>query len=427
MLKKYIRVFFLASCLVWMSNAEATDVRIALVQGQKTLALQAKDKFFVKDLSSGEKQELPKGKYFAHIKEGKLFLENHRLGREVELIAKEKELMVLNGRTYDGTLVLRVEENNLLATNTIELESFLRRVLPQRTMPVWPDEAIKAQAVAARSYVLYQKQQHSGARFDLAALDKETPYLGVDARQEKAAISKLVQATQGEYLADNLGRPIMAVSTSSSGGKTESGLNAFGKAYSYLQSVEDFDKDSPDYKWDFRISPSYVTAMLEQHGYSLGRLAHIRLSKLSQPGGDRTSTGRVRYLIFGGTLGTAKITGAKLAELLNINSNYFDIEIGTPAPEKLEISIENAYGMEIGRKEIPIKVKEKEPRIGSEYMQSYHIITGGKDEKIIFHGQGKGTGVGLSAWGARELASGEEPLNYLKILKHYYPGTHLVK
>ena len=95
-------------------------------------------------------------------------------------------------------------------------------------------------------------------------------------------------------------------------------------------------------------------------------------------------------------------------------------------PEKIEILIENRYGVEVARKEVPIKVHEKEPKIWNEYMQSYHVLTGDKDEKLIFHGKGKGLGAGLSAWGARGMASGDEPKKYQEILAHYYPGTKLV-
>lgn len=427
MLKRFFSAVLISSCLFTLS-AEATDIRIALVEGQNTAALNSETTFRLRNLLSGEETVLPKGKYFAHVKEGQLQLEQQGFGQAVELLVdKGQSLPKVNGRSYDGKLVIKLVENKLLITNEVDLELLVSRILPRKTMPIWPDEAIKAQAVAARTYLLHQKQQGAERGYAIKNTDKEAPYYGLGQRTEKQAITRLVKATAGEYLVDKNGEPIYALTTSSSGGKTESGFEALGKAYSYLQSVEDYDQDSPEYKWEFRISPEYVEGLLAQNGYYLGKLANVRLSSIKEPGGDRTATGRVKYMIFGGTIGTAKLTGQRAAELFNLNSNYFDVETGTPVPEKIELPITNTYGMEIGKKEVPIKVKEEEPKIWSEYLKSYHVLTGGKAEKLIFRGQGKGSGLGLSAWGARGLANGTELKNYAEILAHYYPGTQLVK
>lgn len=428
MWKNLIGSLCLATCLMYSLEACATEVRIALVQGQKTISLRAEDEFKVLDQLSGEEQLLPKGRYFARLQDDKIFLENKPFGQVIELRAVEgKRLPMLNSRSYDGSLQLRMAGDKLLAVNKLELEKLLHRTLPDKTMPIWPDETIKAQAVATRTYILYQCQQQQGKAFDLKALDEEVNYKGLGGKVDKPAITKLIQATRGQFLTDAYDRPIYAVSTSSSGGRTEDSAAVLDKKYSYLKSLEDYDQDSPEYKWDFRISPEYISSCLEQNGFKLGKLLNIRLSSFKEPGGDRTTSGRVRYLILGGDQGTVKISGQRFSEIFNLNSNYFELVTGTPAPEKIDVPIENRYGMLIGKKEIPIKVREKEPEIWNKYMKSYHVLTGGKDEKVIFHGRGKGKGLGLSAWGARAMAGGEEPKSYEQILAYYYPGTHLVK
>lgn len=55
------------------------------------------------------------------------------------------------------------------------------------------------------------------------------------------------------------------------------------------------------------------------------------------------------------------------------------------------------------------------------------LLGGGKEEKIIFRGKGKGSGLGLSAWGARGMANADAKATYKTILAHYYPGTQLVR
>ena len=89
--------------------------------------------------------------------------------------------------------------------------------------------------------------------------------------------------------------------------------------------------------------------------------------------------------------------------------------------------IENAYGFEIGSKDINIKVNGNDQPVWKNMMRSYHLLSGGKEEKITFSGHGKGHGVGLSAWGARGLANSDESLTYADILSHYYPGARLIK
>ena len=219
----------------------------------------------------------------------------------------------------------------------------------------------------------------------------------------------------------------MAVTTSSSGGLTEAASGAWGREVSYLQSVADYDSDSPDYKWEHRATPALLEGQLAQRGYAVGKLNSVRLSPLDEPDDDRTATGRVRYVILSGSAGTAKITGEELADIIGLKSALFDVETGTPPPETLKVPIEDRYGFEVGSKDIDIKVKEEERPVWNKLLRSYHMLSGGKEEKLIFHGRGKGSGLGLSAWGARGMVVENEKITYAQILEHYYPGTRLVK
>lgn len=135
----------------------------------------------------------------------------------------------------------------------------------------------------------------------------------------------------------------------------------------------------------------------------------------------------MRYLVFAGEAGVVRISGQELAEILGLNSLLFDIETGTPPPETLKVPIENYYGMEIGSKDIDIKLKDDDKPVWKNLLRSYHMLSGVKDEKIIFRGNGRGSGLGLSAWGARGMANNLEKNDYRRILAHYYAGTHLVR
>lgn len=423
-------VFCLTSLLFIFSHSVQAEenIRVALIEEQATLEISCSDEFAVSD-SWGNTVNLPKGKYFVHIENGKVNMgDSYSFNGAVTFNSvKNKVLPKINKRSYKGTVkIIPQNDDKLLVVNELLLETYLESVLPAKTMVVWPDEAIKAQAVAARSYALYKKQ-HSNGIYDISANDSELDYEGYGSRIEKAAVSKLIKATKGQYLADSTGKAVQAVSTSSSGGKTDSAENLWGHEISYLQSVEDYDSDSPEYSWEYRATPAVLENLLAQRGYVIGKVTSIRLSPLDDKGADRTFTGRVKYVILSGNSGTAKVSGIELQQMLGLNSTLFDLETGTPVPETLKVTIENYYGMEIGSKDVNIKVKEDNKPVWKNLIRSYHILSGGKEEKIIFHGKGKGHGLGLSAWGARGMINADEKNTYKMILAHYYPGTVLMK
>lgn len=424
MLKKLTIICTFLLCFA-CSFAYAQNLRVGLAQQQATVELSCDDEFLVQ--SGATEATVPKGKYFLHVDNGRLaFDDKLSFGGDVIISGAEgKAPLQLNQRSYKGTLQVLVRDDKLTVNNNVELEAYLASVLPAKTMVVWPDEAVKAQAVAARTYAMYMAEQNAAKDFDIKAYDGELTYLGTGRDIEKAAVTKLIAATKGQYLVDGNGRLIKAVSTSSSGGRTESAASLWGKDVSYLQSVEDFDKDSPDGKWEYKASPVFIETLLAQRGYVTGKLNSVRLSPLDEKGIDRSETGRVRYLIFAGDAGVVRITGAELAEILGLNSLLFDIETGTPPPETLKVPIENYYGMEIGSKDIDIKLRDDDKPVWKNLLRSYHMLGGGKDEKIIFRGNGRGNGVGLSAWGARGMANASAKNTYRQILAHYYSGTYI--
>lgn len=427
MLKRLLLAIITFSLFIFTSTAFAAEqIRVALAMGQATVELVCEDELAVTGLD-GTRASLPKGKYFVHVENGKLaFDDKHVYASGVRLTqAAGKALPQVNKRAYKGQLQLLVQNGRLLVVNQLPLEDYLACVLPAKTMVVWPDEAVKAQAVAARSYALYKKQ-HAAADYDIIATDSELFYEGTGKRIEKDAVTKLIRATRGQYLADERGLAIEAVSTSSSGGRTESAKNLWEREVSYLQSVDDYDSDSPECSWEYRAVPALLESLLAQRGYATGRLTSIRLSPLDDRGVDRTPTGRVKYIVLSGENNTIKLSGSELMELLGLNSTLFDVETGTPVPETLKVPIENNYGMQIGSKDIDIKINEDNKPIWKNLVRSYHMLSGGKEEKIIFHGKGKGNGLGLSAWGARGLANADAKATYKTILAHYYSGTRLV-
>ena len=427
MLKKLLLICLILLSFSSVSFANAgDDLRVAIIHGQYSAEISCDDEFTIKDLATGKESTIPQGKYFLNVKDGKLTMGEQSFGEQITINRFEgKSLPQINKRRYAGSLLAKVQGDKLLINNIVNLELYLCSVLPNKTMPIWPDEAIKAQAVAARSYARYMMWQNANAAYDITANDRELTYQGTGA--EKTAISKFIKATTGQILVDKAGNPAQAVTTSSTGGRTASAKEVWGREVSYLQSVEDYDSDSPEYNWEYHASPIMVRNFLEQNGYAVGKLESIRLSPMDDADIDRSATGRVSYLLIAGDAGVVKISGLQLMQLLSLNSTLFDVETGVPVPDTLNVPITNYYGMQIGSKDINIKVKDQGEPVWKNVIRSYHLLSGGKEEKITFRGKGKGEGVGLSVWGARGMANASDKNTYRKILAHYYPGTSLIK
>jgi stage II sporulation protein D len=148
-------------------------------------------------------------------------------------------------RPYRGQLAVSVVDGRLDAVNALGLEAYLEGVVSQEMPSSWPDEALKAQAVAARSYALARLVR--GKHFDLYADVRSQVYGGIRAEHPRTAAA--VRATKGEVLLWE-GRPVDALFHSTSGGATAAAGEVFGKEVPYLVGVEDPHSSlSPVHRW----------------------------------------------------------------------------------------------------------------------------------------------------------------------------------
>jgi stage II sporulation protein D len=100
-------------------------------------------------------------------------------------------------------------------------------------------------------------------------------------------------------------------------------------------------------------------------------------------------------------MGDASLTGREVANLLSLNSTLFDAYVTTVVPDKIDVPIENPYGMEIGRKEIPITVSGPDGTKWNQVLPGYVMLNGNADEKIVFKGHGMGSGLGTYEMGCQ--------------------------
>ena len=200
-------------------------------------------------------------------------------------------------RSYRGQISVSVTGQKLDAVNILGLEQYLQGVVAQEMPSAWPDEALKAQAVAARSYALAHRL--SGKAYDLYADVRSQVYGGIAG--EQARTTTAVQATKGQVLLWE-GKPIDALFHSTSGGATLDAAEVFGTPVPYLVSVDDPHSDlSPVNRW----GPVPVAETTLRKGLKLA--APVKSLQLA-----RGPSGRVSSVQVTTSAGTVKITGATL-------------------------------------------------------------------------------------------------------------------
>lgn len=263
---------------------------------------------------------------------------------------------------------------------TVTMADWLPGVVAAEAPAAFENEALKAQAVAARTYIMSRCATGVAAHPEADLCDDPAcceAHLTDDALKEKwgdnyetywAKIIAAVQATDGEYLT-YLGEPIQAVFHSSSPGYTENAA-ALWDALPYLVSVSSPEtaQDVPDYVTTVEVSVSDFAASL--------RTANVGADLSGTPDawvGDitRDESGRVSTAVIGG----ADVGGAELREIFSLRSTAFTLEY--------------------------------------------------KDGAFLFTVTGYGHGVGMSQYGANVMARAGS--TYAEILAHYYPGTQLVR
>jgi stage II sporulation protein D len=178
---------------------------------------------------------------------------------------------------YRGALELRPSAfGGLNAINAIGLESYVRGVVSAESPSSWPAEALKAQAVAARTYAITTSK--SGAGFDHYADTRSQMYRGVAA--ETPSTDAAVAATNGEVVTYQ-GKPVVTYFFSTSGGRTENAEFGFpgGEPKPWLKSVDDpYDSVSPRHRWGpMRYTVTQASAKLR--GLVKGRFRSIEVTR----------------------------------------------------------------------------------------------------------------------------------------------------
>ncbi|GDX72076.1 hypothetical protein LBMAG39_05090 [Cyanobium sp.] len=297
----------------------------------------------------------------------------------------------LQQRRYRGRLQLRLEAGQLQVVNHVPLETYLPSVVGSEMPASWPLEALRAQAVAARTYAL--KARKPAALFDLQATTASQVYKGVEA--ETPSTRAAVEGTRGLVLTYDDALIDAVFHSSSAGSATESSGQLWPRQLPYLVSVPDFDRESPVRDWRQPLDAALL-------GRAFPELEAVTAIEVV----STTATGRVRQARVLGPSGQLLLSGAQLRSRLGLKSTWVRFELVPMVAPQAEAPL-----AAVTLPPLPALTLPPPATPTLEVLQ------------LVAVGRGYGHGIGMSQWGALGLARQGE--SFAAILRHYYRGTQL--
>jgi len=272
----------------------------------------------------------------------------------------------VNGAAYRGTIEISNRSGTLYVINEVSMRDYLMSVVPSEIVPSWHMEALKAQAVAARTFAMFHISKGNRGIYDLYSTVSSQVYKGISV--ENPRTTQAVIETANVILIYG-SQPIEAFFHSTCGGRTIEPKYVWSSGdIPYFRSVEcNYCRDSNHYRWETTISLEQIRQALSARHSNIGRIQNITFKR---------KDGRVVSVIVRHANGTTNLTG-------------------------------NQFRMAV------------DPRT----LKSLYFTSTPQGNGLKFSGRGWGHGVGLCQWGARGQA--ELGRTYEQILRHYYPNTQL--
>ena len=314
----------------------------------------------------------------------------------LRLVPDERGLSGWSGRWYRGSFRIHASRaDGLTLVNEVELESYLRGVLPSEigNPPAGEYEAVKAQAVAARSYTLSYIGRRAELGFDLYATVEDQVYEGT--KRENDQSDRALEETRGEVAVAE-GLPVRALYSSTCGGRTSNVEDVWPWPWTpYLRSVRDADGDDSAY-----CSRSGTYRWKESWGIE----EFLTIVRAHAPGEG--------------------VPAAALA------GEFVDarVEARSRCGRVAELAIETTSGKAVLRGD-RVRWALRRPPGGKAILRSSFIKIGvarnedGTPERVVVSGAGNGHGIGLCQTGALGMARGGR--GYKEILRHYYKGMSI--
>lgn len=328
--------------------------------------------------------------------------------------------MLLDGHDYRGSFIFMLNDTGLMTViNYVNLEEYLYSVLGREMSPSWPIEALKAQAICARTYAIISWDKYASKGFNLDNSQNSQVYDGM--RSEGERTIQAVDETKGMILMYD-GAPAQTFYYSSSGGKTANVKYVWGSEIPYLVSVED-DYENPEENvyasWSTSFSPEEIKELLKKSDKDIGDITGIDIKGVDN--------GTVYDVVINGTKGTHQIKNGSVRSFFGLRSQYFTL---TP-PGKTTIYPEMYILGANGRNTIttdkislyPDAKAEEITVLSANGVNTFSPTIKDSGDKYVFNGHGWGHRIGMSQWGAKGMA--DRGLSAEDILTHYFRGCYI--
>lgn len=287
---------------------------------------------------------------------------------------KEQEITLpqnISSTSQNEEIILKVYDTKTKKIKQMNLEEYLLGVVAGEMYNSWGIEALKAQAVLARTYTLYFLQNYT-SKYDGADISNDvTEAQAYDESRINDNIKRAVNETKGQILTSN-GNIIEGWFHSNAGGVTTTAKNGLNyleeEGYTKVQKSVENAENSQNFNWNTTISKSDFLNALREMGVSVNSLTSLTI-------GDTDESGRVKNFKIGGA---------------TVDANTFRIKIGSTKMKSTKIT---------------------------------NMVASSKS--VYLEGVGYGHGVGMSQWGAKILA--EEGKTHDEILKFYFDNIELCK
>lgn len=383
-------------------------------------------------------------------------------------------VFTLNGTKYRNSFILkRLTGSDFTVINRVTLSEYLYGVLPKELGGGWPLETLKAQAIAAKNFVLSAPNKFAAYGFDVCATVNSQVYGGYSV--EHPSTNLAVDETAGLVLTYE-GKIIPLYYHSHSGGITDNSENVWSSALPYIKSTVDlYSIGYVNTDWSATLNKSQIESSLIANGYNIGSLKSIKIL-------ERFPSGRVAKVAFEGNMTTATLEKDKIRAVLGstqIKSLLFTFDASHSKTSavlldlaKTESWLTGAFNMPTSSgstitastQNKPVLMRTESGVFGEFLDENNLLIKDANGEKrvtvnrqnllkatdiyatlaitapyvfknsevfdisggdVVFYGHGYGHGLGMSQWGARKMA--DLGKTYEEILLYYYQGTQLAK
>ncbi|MDV3000168.1 MAG: hypothetical protein N5P05_001774 [Chroococcopsis gigantea SAG 12.99] len=322
------------SILLWLvlilPAEAAAELRIAIRKNLPEITVGSSTDAVIKDGAGKVLGEIDAMNATSAEPKGRGVALNNWQASQLIIEPKNEGYVWIGDRWYRGRTRLLRQGPGVTAVNLIDLESYLYSVVGAEAVASWPIEALKTQAVAARTYAIYKSTTSSNRIYDLDTSTATQVYKGLET--EFTTTHEAVNATTGQIMTYR-GKAILAVFHSSSGGHTENVEDVWSSALPYLRGVTDYDQTAPVFQWSKTFTASEL-------GKLIGGVGKVR-SLIAE---RATPHGRILKLRVIGDRGSKVVPDDVLRQELELKSTLFTI---TSNDDTFEIN-GRGYGHGIG-------------------------------------------------------------------------------